>query len=962
MRFLRSLAALAAMALVVSSVRALPTFEQSESDLLPDPGIRFGVLPNGVRYAVMANREPRGRASLRLVVGAGSLDEKPDQQGLAHFLEHMAFKGSAHYPPGTLIETLQRMGMSFGADTNAETAQNFTKYQLELPDTKAATLGQGVQILGDYAGRLLLQEKQIDSERGVILSEKRDRDSIEYRTFVATWKFLLPDTIIPFRQPIGLSEVIESAKRDRFVDFYDTWYRPEKLTVIAVGDFDAAAVEGMIRSQFSGLRARAPARPEPPLGTVVSPLGLRVAYHAEPEAPATSVTLMTVFPYRHEPDTAAVRLRHLKRDLAVIMLNRRLEILSRREDAPFTQAEAFAGEELNYYRLAGLELTCKPTAWRRTLAEGEQELRRALEFGFQPEELAEAAANLRNELDQALQGEATRLSNKLSDDIADSVVEREVFTSPEQDEAFYVPALKGITVDDCRDALRQAWAGPGRDVFVSGNVDFGPVVPEQAIGAAYRSSAAQPVERPARIGSEAFPYTNFGPKGRVVSEKTIGDLGVTEVVFANGVRLDLKRTEFEAGRVHVNVRTGGGLLSAPAATEPGIVELANQAFVSGGLGKLGFDEIQRVLAGKPVELKFAVDESAFTLKGSTDSEHVLLELQLLAAYLADPGYRPEALWTARKAIPEQYRQLDHTPEGLVQTRILRILADGDPRFGLAAQGDLMARNLDELRAWLTPQLAGPMEVAIVGELDVNAAIDAVARTLGALPPRPWAVDRNPAAGAANRSQGLFSSRLGPEPPDRLDVHFPAKTSEYRFAVPTEIPRGLLLLVWPTTDAREVGVTRRLNILASIFSDRLRVRIRDEMSGAYSPEAFNEGSAVFPGYGSTQAYLTVDPPRADAIVRAVLAVAGDLEKRGVTADELTRAKNPMLAEIQESERTNEYWLEVVLDRAQEEPWRLDWARTRRSDYAGITAAEVDALGARYLDPARAFRFIVLPAKP
>src|SRR5208283_3850593 len=226
---------------------APPVFGQETSDLRPDPAAVWGHLPNGLRYVVLPNKEPRSRASLRLVVGSGSLYETESQRGLAHYLEHMAFNGSTHYAPGTLVEYLQRLGMGFGADTNASTSFESTVFQLELPNTQPATLADGFQILGDYAGGLLIEPQQINKERGIILAEKRTRDSVEYRSWVAESEFLLGESLIPKRLPIGLTEVIEKAPREQLVDFYNAWYRPENLAVIAVGDFDPAAVDAQIK-------------------------------------------------------------------------------------------------------------------------------------------------------------------------------------------------------------------------------------------------------------------------------------------------------------------------------------------------------------------------------------------------------------------------------------------------------------------------------------------------------------------------------------------------------------------------------------------------------------------------------------------------------------------------------------------------------------------------------------------
>src|SRR5688572_26287215 len=375
-------------------------FPQEESDLKPDPAARFGKLENGVRYVVRTNREPRDRASLRLLVFAGSLHEKEDQRGLAHFLEHMAFNGSKHYPPGALIEFFQRMGMSFGADVNANTSFDRTIYQLELAHADHATLVEGMRVFSDYASGLLLSEDQIDQERGVILSEKRARDSAGYREFVAQFEAMLGTTLLPKRLAIGVPEVISKAKRERFLDFWNTWYRPENMVVVAVGDWkDEAGVEKIVREHLGNLRARAPPRPKPALGKLPKFDGVRPIFHAEPEAPATNISIASITPHAHQPDTAARRKDLLRRHVALAMLNRRFSILGKQENAPFTSAWASVSEQFDFLRDSRVQLVCKSEQWPNALTRGEQELRRAIEHGFTAGELSEAVANRSNQLE-----------------------------------------------------------------------------------------------------------------------------------------------------------------------------------------------------------------------------------------------------------------------------------------------------------------------------------------------------------------------------------------------------------------------------------------------------------------------------------------------------------------------------------------------------------------------------------
>jgi zinc protease len=935
MRRIPSIIALAVSIALAAPLRAAIPFPQAESDLRADPAIKFGTLPNGVRYAVMANHEPKGRVSLRLLVMAGSFEETEAQRGLAHYLEHMAFNGSTHYAPGSLVEKLQRLGMGFGADTNAATSFDHTIFQLEMPDTSPASIADGLQILADYGGGLLLLDKMVDKERGIILSEKRTRDSVDYRTMVAEMEFMEAGTRIPERLPIGLTDVIEKSNRAPFVDFYNTWYRPENLVVIAVGDIDATAVEKQIVDGFSGLSPRSPAPQPTDLGKVNEFTGVKALFHAEPEAPNTGIVIGSSVPYAHEADTAANRIRYLPRDLANDMLNRRLDILAKKENAPFIRASENVEEMFDLVRVADIDVTCRADQWSAAMAVADQELRRALAFGFRPDELKEAVANYRNTVEQAAKTASTRRSEELSNDIAESLVDREVFTSPDDDLALYGPALDKVTAAQCVDALRTAWSSPGRYVFVSGNAKIiGD--PNVIVQGAYERAEAADVKPTGSEAIAAWGYSDFGPAGAVATKTHVDDLDITQVVFANGVRLNLKKTDFEAGTIHASARLGTGQLTEPP-SEPGLSTFARLTYTAGGLGKHSADDLEKILAGKTVSDQFSSTPDAFVLGGQTNKEDLALELQLLTAMLEDPGYRPEAMRVARKRIGEAYLSFEHTLEGPLALQVPKLLASGDPRFGLPAKDQMMARSLDELKAWLAPQTASAaLEVTLIGDLDVDASIEAAAKTVGTLPKR----DPRPAL------------------EDLHKVKFPEQPFAKEFGIDSTIPKALVAVYYPTADGMDVRRARRLNLLAEVFSDRLRVKVREQMGSTYSPSVGSTASDIFPGYGYLAAVVEVDPQRAREIQDVVVAVAADLQANGATPDELARSLNPTLKHVEESERTNGYWL-TVLGRCQEKPEVLDWARSRRADFASISKADMDALAKAYLSPEKASRVIIRP---
>lgn len=921
-------------------------FPQDESDLKPDPNARFGTLPNGLRYVILPNHEPRGRVSLRLLVLAGSLEEKEDQRGLAHYLEHMAFNGSTHFPldtstnppTPTLVEFLQHFGMGFGGDTNASTSFDRTLYLLELPRADDKTLAKGLEVFADYAGGLLLLDDMVDKERGIILSEKRVRDTVSYRTFVAEFESMLGDTLIPKRMPIGEADIITAAKRDRFVDFWNTWYRPEKMVVIVVGDIaDPAAVEKLVKDACSGLAPRVPAQPTPSLGELAHFDGVKSFFHADAELPSTDVSITTITPYTHEPDTAAHELKLLPRSLAVSMLNQRFAQLAKKEDAPFTAASVSIGEQFNFYHEASVDVTCKPDQWQAALDMGEQELRRALTHGFSDDELKRASASFLNELDHAAKSASTRSSKALATELAQSLLDGNVFTSPEQDLALFKPALDKITAKDCLEALRAAFATNGRYVMVAGNLKIDGDA-SGVITAAYKKSQSVAVAPWHEEKQAEWAYANFGAPGKVVERKHIDDLDIDLVTFSNGVRLNIKKTDFEAGTVKLGARIGGGVVTEPLG-QRGLSAFAGATFDAGGLGKHSVDDLERLFAGKNIELGFAPAADAFTFAGTTTADDLQLEMQFLAAKITDPGYRPESLREARKGFEQMYNMYDHTSAGPLRIEVANIIAGGDPRIGLPPREVMMQRNLDEVKAWLAPQFASaPLEVALVGDLNVDAAIDAAAKTIGALPTR------------------------GPRPDLATleKITFPPNPFVKDYTILTEIPKTQLALFWPTNDGIDIHRRRRLTVLAAVFSDRLRVQVREKIGGSYSPRAMSDASETFPAYGYIEANIDVDPAMAGKISDAAVAAADDLATKGLTEDELARVRLPMQTALKESLRSNDYWLMNVLSRAQEKPEMLDWVRTRMDDFNSISVDELDALAKQYFGRFRVSRVTIAPA--
>ncbi len=907
-----------------------------KSDLEPDPSVVFGELDNGVRYALMPNSEPADRVSLRLFVRAGSLQERDDQRGLAHYLEHMAFNGTENFAPGTLIEYFQNLGMSFGADTNAYTAFDRTVYQIELPDTERDSVDEALLVLRDFAGRMLIDEDEVESERGVILSEMRSRDSVRFRTAVEEFSFLLPEAIIADRFPIGTEEVLRAATRESLLDYYESWYRPERIAVIVVGDIAPDDVTPLIESHFSDFEARRPEPEEPQRGQVVA-RELATRFHPEPEASTTRVAVQSVQPYTPRPDTAEERISRLKRALAMRMLNRRLDVLANREEAPFTHASVAAYDLFDFFTNAAVEVHTRPEQWEEALRVIERELRRALQYGFVEGELREVRADLINSFEEAARRAPTRRSRDLAEGLVASFSGDTVFTDPDTELDLMKPALEAMTPEDSHLALLNAFPDGNRFVFVTGNLEISDA--EETIAAVYRASREEAVEPPEDREAIPFGYESFGEAGAVEERVLHDDLDMHQVRFANGVRLNLKQTDFSSNEISLSVRLGGGLLELPE-DRPGLALLASETFIGGGLGRHSVDELRGIFAGRNLGWSFSVGEDAFTFRGTTTPDDLEDQFALLAAYLTDPGYREESLRRAHTGIEAIYTAARHTAAGVLQDQVSRYLAGGDFRFGLPARDEVMALAMDDVRDWLERPLGNAyLEIAVVGDFaDVDEVIALAARSLGALPQRD--------AGKPD-----FSARRVVEGPEG--------GGEKRIEFESRIPSGIAAVYWPTADRWDIARDRRLSLLARVFSDRMRVRIREEMGEAYSPYAVSNTSGTYRDYGWFYGIVGVDPDQANPVADVMVEIARDLRREGISEGEMQRALRPVLTSIRDTVRTNRYWLESVLASSQEFPERLEWARTMSEDFAGITVEELESLVDEYLDPDSALRVILLP---
>jgi zinc protease len=935
LRFALCLGAAVGGLMLADPPRAAATdWPQQHSDVAADKAVRFGTLPNGMRYAIMPNAMPKGAVSMWLNIQAGSLQENDNQQGLAHFLEHMAFRGSRHVPEAEVWPGLQRLGMAFGADANAATNQTYTVYQFNFPRNDAETIDTGLLRLRDVASEITLDPAALEAERGAVLSEERLRGTPEYRMAMTAMQRLFPDDVISSRPPLGQTDVIAHAPVSLVRDYYNAFYRPERATLIVVGEIDPAAIEAKIKHMFADWQPAGPAGQDP----VRAAPGSR-APHASlfVEAGAPSlVELAWITP--SAPDTVAREHGDAAKVLALQIMTNRLAEVAHGGDHPFAQASMGLNRGFPGADVWALDAAIRPQDWRLALDAAVRIARQMETYGVTDEEVDLAKRRLRTVLANQVAAAGSRQTRALAEAIASQTQQNAVFQSPADALVLVDQIFTALTPDKVKAAVGGMMRDHGPLVLVSSPtpVDGG----ETAVAAALDEAVKAPLAPPAAEAHVAWPHMDFGPAGQVVERKTIADLQTTFVRFANGVRLTVRPSTLRAGEVLADVRIGNGRLDLPRDRATAIWAFEQGVLGFGGTKTMSFEDMRHALSGRLLIDGQSVEDYGLMLWGQTQPQDLDVQLQAFAALVSAPGWRDDGLDRARMFATAKARAAATSPSALYQRTRAYELFGKDPRWSEPSLAAIRAATPDELKAVLAPMLAtAPLEVIVAGDVTVDVAIGAVARTFGALPAR-----------------GSGTSSLA----DAAPVHFPAPT-----AAPVELhhhgraDQGLAAIAWPTTDEFHAKDRAALETLAAIFATRLLDRLRIAEGVTYSPNVASFASDTEPGQGYLHAETELPPAKMPLFFDAVDAIAADLRAHPVTADELDRARAPVVAEFAAAQQTNQFWASALVG-SQDDPRRLDVIRTLVPMIKDVTPADVQAVANRYLGDGTAWKLKITPA--
>lgn len=914
-----------------------PVWPFEASDLPLDPGYRFSVLPNGLRVIVRHNSSPANQAIVRLYIGAGSLSETDSERGFAHFVEHMAFNGSANVPEGEMVRLLERKGLAFGADTNAATNFEYTLYKLDLPRTDPDLLDTALMLMRETASALTFDPEAVNRERGVVMSELRNGRTYALANMEDRFAFAYPGARFVNRLPIGTVESLQGATAVGLRVFWQREYRPRNAALVVIGDFDPAAVEAQIKQHFADWQAPG-GQEEGDAGPVDVARGDQTDIYIDP-ALAERVTISRNGLWLDEPDTVENRRKGVLRQIGYGIINRRLQRIGRSADAPFRDAGLGTSDVFEAGRTTSLIIDAGDGEWREGVGAAVREYRKALTLGFTQAEIDEQVANLRTGLENAVANASTRFHRTFEQAVMQMLTDDVVPTTPESGLGRFKAMAADITPANVLAALTEE-ALPLDDPLIRFEGRKAPEGGAEALRAAWTEANEAAVEAGTQADLGDFGYTDFGPPGTVVSDTTEPLLGIRTLRFANGVRLNLKHTELERDRVRVEMNVDGGQMLDTRA-DPLATALVS-SMVRGGLGKHSFDELETILAGRSVGMAFDDVDETFRAVATTTPRDLELQLELLAATLTDPGYRPEAEQRYHRDIGNFFAQLNATPNAALTNALGGILSDDDPRFTLATEADYRALTFAKLRRDISDRLAhGAIEIALVGDFDEAKAIDLVARTLGALPAR----EADFRAYTDNRARPFTTGR------DRRVLHHTGEANQ-----------ALLRFTWPTRDDADAHESSVLELLERVTRIALTDELRERLGETYSPGVNASQSDVWTDYGTFAIAAGIDVKDIDAARTAMLATVATLAASPPDTDLIDRARRPLLEAYDNALKSNGSWMALV-DRAQSRPEDIERFVSAKARIGAITAAELQAATAKYLNPADAVEVDVLPeAKP
>jgi zinc protease len=902
-----------------------------------DPAVRAGRLPNGLRYYIRRNARPEERVELRLVVNAGSVLEDDDQRGLAHFVEHMLFNGTRRFHKNDIVKYLESIGVRFGADLNASTGFDETIYILPVPTDKPELVERAFDILEDWASAALFDSAEVMAERGVVMEEWRGGLGAGSRIRDKQFPVIFRGSRYAERLPIGQPEILQRTTPAPLRRFYQDWYRPDLMAVVAVGDIDPDRVQRLVTEHFSGLKA--PARPRPresfPVPPNDAPL---VTIATDPEEQVTTLSVL----YKHPPQalrTAADYRRSLVQELYQFVLNQRLSELARKEETPFSVASNGYGSFVRSTDIYQLTAVTKDSQAVASLESMLVEAKRIREHGILASELERAKAALLRAYESAYAEREKTESANYADEYINLFLEGEPSPGIAWEYRTVQQQLPTIALAEVN-AVGRAWiTESNRIIALSAPENAATSVPtEQELLQAFRRAEAATVAAYTENVS-ADPLVAAPPTGATIASETRREsIGVTEWTLSNGVRVFLKPTDFKADEVLLRGWSPGGS-SLVADTDLASVALATTAVERGGAGAFNAIELGKKLTGKQASATVFIDDVTEGVSGRASPKDLETMFELAYLKLTAPR-RDSASFAAFLAQVRPFlANRASSPEAVFGDTVSLTMAQYHPRAHPINLEFLQQVSYDRAMELYRERFAdfSDYTFVLVGAFTPEQVRPLVTRWLGGLP-------------STGRRENWRDN--GVVPPNGLVEKTVRKGVE---------PKAQTVVLFHGETPFGPRERHALRSLTEYVEMRLLDNLREALGGTYSVQVGGtleriprERFTVTISYGSA-------PERADSLFATVLAVLDSVKAGAIDTADVAKVREQQLRQLEVSLKENSYWLVNLAARAENgEP--LENMLTYAEFIRGLTAGQLRESAQKYLPANNRARFVLLPERP
>lgn len=864
---------------------AQPTYDLN-SPVPGDPEVRTGRLDNGLTYYIRHNREPERRASFYIIQNVGALLENDDQNGLAHFLEHMAFNGTKNFPGKGIINTLQRHGVAFGRNINAYTSHNETVYNLsDVPVDRPGLIDTCLLILHDWSDYILLDEKEIDAERPVIIEEWRTRRNAAFRMQGKFLPVLLRNSKYAVRDVIGDVDVIRNFRYDTLREFYHTWYRTDLQAIAVVGDFDAEEMEGRVRALFSKLQ---PVSNPPPRPFFEVPHHDETLYvlATDPETPQTQIS---IYIKNEDVSPEYKNLGYMRNQIIISLINeaasQRIEELLQKGSPPFIAGIIGHSAMVRGYNAMAITAACTPESERTALEAIYTEAERIKRYGFTQGELDRVRANYLTSFENYYK-QRDKISNEsYISAIKDNFLSGEPLNSLDFENDFIKQVVPGITVRDMNETFRSMMTSSNRVVIIMG--------PE---GEGIKHLTADEVNEIIYSVSLATiaPYTDKAVSENLIEDELSGSaiiatrklprFDAVEWTLANNARVVFRKADYEKDEVSLNAFSLGGISvyddeKLPSASFlPSIIDVY-------GSGDYDMITLQRMLTGKKASLKVNLSEMSEGFSGSSTPADFETMLQLLYLRFEKPRFDKEAHDAMMARFSAYLSGMDNDPSKIMQDSLSLILTSYSPRTLILNPALISRVSCDEIQEIYEDRFnnSGEFIFIIVGNIDEEIVRPLIQKYIGSLTQRPrnetW-VDRN-----VRHPEGKISRSI---------------------SLPLTVPKATVYISYSGKlkymPSNNLGIKVIQNILEMVYTEK----VREEEGGTYGV-SMNFSSQLRP-YENASALIMFDcdPDRADFLAGIIYDEINTLIKNGPDKDKFEKAISNLLKNREESKLHNRYW--------------------------------------------------------